>query len=126
MKIGINLPDTLAESTAPWADIVADETHVITFKDGYPCTPGHLLFVPKFNRVDCLYQAMTMAYTHGAWQVEKGAWDGFNIGMNYGIAAGQTVAWPHVHLIPRRFGDVDNPVGGVRAVIPGMADYKNK
>jgi len=124
MKISNNLPDTLGQSTAPWDDIAQDETHVIVFRDRYPCTPGHLLFVPKYNRIDCLYQAMANAYTYGAWQVEKGEWDGFNIGQNVGEVAGQTVNWPHIHLIPRRAGDVEDPVGGVRNTIPGKGNYK--
>jgi ATP adenylyltransferase len=48
---------------------------------------------------------------------------GFNIGVNVGAVAGQTILHCHVHLIPRRRGDVANPRGGVRAVIPGKADY---
>lgn len=48
---------------------------------------------------------------------------GFNIGINNGEAAGQTVGHTHVHLIPRRRGDVQNPTGGVRGVIPGKAAY---
>jgi diadenosine tetraphosphate (Ap4A) HIT family hydrolase len=48
---------------------------------------------------------------------------GFNVGINVGHDAGQTVFHAHVHLIPRRFGDVENPRGGVRAVIPGMQEY---
>jgi diadenosine tetraphosphate (Ap4A) HIT family hydrolase len=44
--------------------------------------------------------------------------------MNWGEAAGQTVAYPHVHLIPRRKGDVEDPVGGVRNTIPGKGNYK--
>jgi len=54
-------------------------------------------------------------------------WDnsvvGANVGINSGVAAGQTVMHCHIHLIPRRQGDVENPRGGVRAVIPGRADY---
>ena len=124
MKISKELPDTLAESSAPWDNVVQDETHVRVFLDRYPCTPGHLLFVPKFNRIDCLHQAFTNAHTHGAWQVETGNWAGFNIGFNSGEAAGQTVAWPHVHLIPRRQGDVEDPVGGIRNTIPGKGNYR--
>ena len=44
--------------------------------------------------------------------------------MNYGKAAGQTVPWPHVHLIPRRNGDMEDPTGGVRHVIPEKGNYK--
>jgi ATP adenylyltransferase len=48
---------------------------------------------------------------------------GFNVGMNCGETAGQTIMHCHVHLIPRRPGDVDRPRGGIRAVIPGKAVY---
>ena len=50
-------------------------------------------------------------------------WEAFNIGINNGEAAGQTVMWPHVHMIPRRKGDTPNPRGGIRNVIPLKADY---
>jgi diadenosine tetraphosphate (Ap4A) HIT family hydrolase len=120
----MNLKEAQQQGIAPWNDIVQDETHVIVFRDRYPCTPGHLLFVPKYNRTDCLNQAMSSAYIHGVWQVDKGEWDGFNIGFNYGEAAGQTVMYPHIHLIPRRTGDVEDPVGGVRNTIPGKGNYK--
>jgi diadenosine tetraphosphate (Ap4A) HIT family hydrolase len=49
--------------------------------------------------------------------------NGFNIGMNAGESAGQTIFHCHIHLIPRRTGDVDNPRGGVRHTIPGKGDY---
>ena len=49
--------------------------------------------------------------------------DGFNIGINVGATAGQTVFHVHVHLIPRRIGDVENPKGGVRGVIPAKQKY---
>ena len=68
--------------------------------------------------------AMEDAVRYGQGQVEQGEWNGFNIGLNYGAAAGQTVAWPHVHLIPRRKGDVSDPVGGVRNTIPGRGNYR--
>jgi diadenosine tetraphosphate (Ap4A) HIT family hydrolase len=56
--------------------------------------------------------------------VASGKFDAFNVGINMGAAAGQTVMYPHVHLIPRRTGDCADPVGGVRGVIPGQANYK--
>jgi diadenosine tetraphosphate (Ap4A) HIT family hydrolase len=58
--------------------------------------------------------------------VKGGEWDGFNIGINWGEAAGQTVMYPHVHLIPRFVGDMADPRGGVRHVIPAKGNYKNK
>jgi diadenosine tetraphosphate (Ap4A) HIT family hydrolase len=64
------------------------------------------------------------AVRYGKDKVKTGDWDGFNVGLNYGKAAGQTVDWPHIHLIPRRTDDVKDPVGGVRNVIPGKGNYK--
>jgi diadenosine tetraphosphate (Ap4A) HIT family hydrolase len=58
--------------------------------------------------------------------VFSGLWDGYNIGINIGEAAGQTVEWPHVHLIPRRKGDMKDPTGGVRHVIPCKGNYKKE
>ena len=118
-------PDTLEESGAPWDDGVREDFHVAVFRDKYPCTPGHLLFVPKYNTMGILNEAFQDAVREGKRMVEAGEWDGFNVGLNYGEAAGQTVNWPHIHLIPRRKGDVQDPVGGVRATIPGKGNYKS-
>ena len=52
--------------------------------------------------------------------------DGFNIGTNSGVVAGQSIMHCHIHLIPRRKGDVDNPQGGVRGVIPSKQHYIRK
>ena len=62
---------------------------------------------------------------HGRRMVERNDCDAFNIGINMGKSAGQTVMYPHVHLIPRRTGDCADPVGGVRGVIHGQANYKS-
>jgi diadenosine tetraphosphate (Ap4A) HIT family hydrolase len=62
---------------------------------------------------------------HGNKMVAEGNCDGFNIGINFGAAAGQTVMYPHVHMIPRRIGDCADPVGGVRNVIPGQGNYRS-
>jgi len=86
-------------------------------------TDGHLLFVPKYNSIGVLSDAFADAVRYGTARVQSGEWDGFNVGVNCGDAAGQTVPWPHVHLIPRRHGDVANPRGGVRNIIPGAGDY---
>lgn len=121
-----SIPDNIDDSTAPWTEFVTEDFHVKVFRDKYPVTPGHLLYVPKYNTVSVLTDAFEDAVRYGKNMVELGEWDGFNVGMNYGEAAGQTVSWPHIHLIPRRHGDVSDPVGGVRNTIPGMGNYKNK
>jgi ATP adenylyltransferase len=119
-----HLPYEISREHAPWTELVWEDFHVQVFEDIYPVTPGHLLFVPKFNTMSVLSQAMQSAVRHGNQGVASGAWDAFNIGMNLGTAAGQTVAWPHVHMIPRRSGDVADPVGGVRNTIPGQGNYR--
>jgi diadenosine tetraphosphate (Ap4A) HIT family hydrolase len=123
-KVFKGLPDHIDDADAPWTELYRDDYHVTVFKDKYPCTPGHLLFVPKYNTIGVLNDAFQDAVIEGKRMVEAGDWDGFNIGLNYGSAAGQTVPWPHIHLIPRRNGDVDDPIGGVRNTIPGKGNYR--
>ena len=110
---------------APWDNLVKDRPMVMVYLDRYPCTPGHKLYVPKQNdNANWIVQAMEEALADGNHMVAQGECDGFNIGFNSGVAAGQTVMYPHVHLIPRRKGDVEDPVGGVRNTIPGKGNYK--
>ena len=118
-----DIPSSIEDSSAPWTSLVREDFHVAVYEDRYPCTPGHLLFVPKHNTMSVVLDAFNDAIIHGQTMIENGQCDGFNIGMNYGSAAGQTVEWPHVHLIPRRHGDVEDPIGGVRNTIPGKGNY---
>jgi len=115
-----------AQSTgvAPWDNLVEDRPLVAVYLDRYPCTPGHRLYVPKDDNSHWVVQAMEHALADGNHMVVSGECDGFNIGFNSGEAAGQTVMYPHIHLIPRRTGDVADPVGGVRNTIPGKGNYR--
>ena len=117
-------PPFIEDSTAPWDNLVEEDFHIKVFYDKYPVTEGHLLFVPKYNTVAVLMDCFETAVHDGIKRVQDGEWDGFNVGFNYGQAAGQTVEWPHVHLIPRRKGDMEDPTGGVRHVIPEKGNYK--
>ena len=121
-----NLDDARAAGVAPWDQSVPElsDFHITVFKDRYPVTRGHLLFVPNYNTDAVIIDCMESAMLHGRRMVEQGHCDGFNIGINLGSAAGQTVMYPHVHLIPRRSGDCADPIGGVRGVILGQANYK--
>jgi len=114
----------IEDSKAPWTELVEEDYHVKVFEDKYPVTSGHLLFVPKYNTVSVLMDCFEAAVQDGIERVQSGEWDGFNVGFNYGAAAGQTVDWPHVHLIPRRKGDMEDPTGGVRHVIPERGNYR--
>lgn len=109
---------------APWTDVLRDEKHYMVFRDAYPVTLGHLLFVPKWNTIDCIQECFRDAMELGEFLKESNDCDAYNVGINRGSAAGQTVMYPHVHLIPRRLGDCEDPVGGVRGVIAGQANYK--
>ena len=129
-RMDISMTTTLnSYKEAPWADenIVHESANVIVYKDGYPVTEGHLLFVPKIveQRRD-ITRCFEIAYDWGVQGVLDYKWTSFNIGINNGVEAGQSVMWPHVHLIPRRKGDVKDSKrvkGGVRHVIPLKGYY---
>lgn len=101
------------------------------FYDEFPVSKGHLLVTPKRHEAD--YFKLTQAereaiqelLEQGKAQLDKVEQpDAYNLGVNIGEAAGQTVFHCHVHLIPRYFGDVANPTGGVRGVIPEKQNYR--
>jgi superfamily II DNA or RNA helicase/diadenosine tetraphosphate (Ap4A) HIT family hydrolase len=104
--------------------------NVIALWDGFPVSPGHLLIVPtrhiatwfdaSSEEQQALTSALEIAKSHIEAQYEP---QGYNIGINVGATAGQTVPHLHVHLIPRYSGDVADPRGGVRHVIPQLANY---
>ena len=114
--------------------IVAENSLGYVIRDGFPVTPGHTLVIPKrhaetffdLTEGELLACNRLLHEQRGAILEEDGAVQGFNIGMNAGAAAGQTVFHCHIHLIPRRVGDVENPRGGVRHVIPGKGFYEAK
>ena len=118
---------------APWCNnpkayqnIVHEDENVIVFKDRYPVTEGHLLFVPKKRERQLdITRCFELAYKWGVRGVCDYKWESFNVGINNGVAAGQSVMWPHVHMIPRREGDTPNPKGGVRNVIPLKGNYED-
>jgi ATP adenylyltransferase len=111
--------------------IVAENALAVTVRDGFPVTPLHTLVIPKrhtdtyFNLFSSERRAIEQLLD--SQQKEISAQDryvgGFNIGINAGEVAGQTIMHCHVHLIPRRGGDVPNPRGGIRHVIPGKGAY---
>ena len=101
-------------------------------EDGYPVTQGHTLIIP-LRCVDD-FSLLTDEELIDAWKLVRRckaqlvrtdpSITGFNLGINLGESAGQTVSHCHIHLIPRRSGDIDDPTGGVRGVIPAKANYK--
>jgi diadenosine tetraphosphate (Ap4A) HIT family hydrolase len=121
-----DLEQAQAAGVAPWDLRVSDLSnfHVTVFEDRFPVAVGHLLFVPNYNTSVTISDAFEAALIYGNSMVASGKFDAFNVGINMGAAAGQTVMYPHVHLIPRNHSDCADPVGGVRGVIPGQANYK--
>lgn len=120
----MDLSQAQQQNIAPWQELTLDLDRVKVYADQFPVTPGHRLFVPASNNVDDIAECFRQAYRLGMILIQQGSCDGFNIGMNYGVSAGQTVMYPHVHCIPRRTGDTPDPTGGVRNVIPGQGNYK--
>ena len=118
-----DLEKALDTKLAPWTDIEFRCKEFWVFNDAYPVSQGHLLFVPTWQNSTCLMACFSAAYKWGYDGLERELWDGFNVGQNVGVAAGQTVMYPHVHMIPRRTGDVNDPRGGIRHVIPNKANY---
>ena len=107
----------------------ANET-AVAFPDAYPVSQGHMLIVPR-RHVASVYD-LDAAEQVGVWSLvaavratlpKEHEAEAFNIGINDGVAAGQTVAHAHVHVIPRYRGDVAEPRGGIRWVIPEKAPY---
>lgn len=110
--------------------IVAESALTLTIRDTFPVSPGHTLIIPK-RHFAALFDA-TPTELGDIWQALRQASellraerqpDGFNVGVNIGAAAGQTVMHLHVHLIPRSWGDQPDPRGGTRRIFPDLADY---
>ena len=111
-------------------DFILENQLAVAVYDQYPVTEGHMLIIPKrhfssffdstpeekaafFELLDSCKVYLDKNYNS----------DGFNIGINVGTDAGQTIMHVHIHLIPRYKGDIENPRGGVRGVIPHKMSY---
>jgi len=114
----------------PENKILYTDNYFFIIEDAFPVSPGHLLIISKALRKDYfslleeekarLIQTIEVAKE---LILKNHIPDGFNIGMNCGEAAGQTVFHFHCHLIPRYIGDMENPRGGIRHCITGKGDY---
>jgi diadenosine tetraphosphate (Ap4A) HIT family hydrolase len=125
-------------SSCPFCDVdrapvVGASAHAFAVRDGYPVAPGHTLVVPRRHIASIfdlapeeqsdLFDLVRRVREDLVSELHP---DGFTVGINDGEAAGQTVMHAHVHVIPRVKGDVSDPRGGVRWVIPGRAPYWEK
>ncbi|HIE1295138.1 HIT family protein [Burkholderia contaminans] len=110
--------------------VLGQNAHALWIRDGFPVSPGHSLIIPKrhvgsffetsLQERAALLELLDQAHAAAGAEFHP---DGFNVGINDGAAAGQTVPHLHIHLIPRFGGDQSDPRGGVRWVIPAKADY---
>lgn len=128
------IPKRIFMNTCPFCSTdrerIAENELAFAIYDKFPVNPGHALIIPKRHVADFfeLSEAERTAcfdLLSEAHQIVSSAYrpDGCNVGINVGVAGGQTIFHVHIHLIPRYHGDVENPKGGVRGVIPEKKEY---
>jgi diadenosine tetraphosphate (Ap4A) HIT family hydrolase len=111
--------------------MIVQNEFAFAIRDGFPVTPSHTLIIPKrhaetyfdLTAEELLACDELLRSLAAEIKSQDPTVEGFNIGMNAGEVAGQTIFHCHIHLIPRRKGDVENPRGGVRHLIPGKGFY---
>ena len=115
----------------PESEIIVNHDLCFARWDKFPVSPGHLLVIPKrhfvsvFDATPDEFNAFREVLVLAREVIEKEYRpDGYNIGVNDGQTAGQSVFHVHIHVIPRYQGDVENPLGGVRGVIPFNQKYR--
>jgi len=138
MQSDLLVGDMLIEPVCPFCHldnsrVIVANDHAIAIPDGYPVTPGHTLIIPK-RHIASFFEAtkeeqaalLDLLAEMRQHLLDEHKPDGFNIGINDGAAAGQTVMHLHIHLIPRYAGDTADPRGGVRWIMPEKAPYWKK
>jgi diadenosine tetraphosphate (Ap4A) HIT family hydrolase len=113
--------------------IISETELTVTIRDGFPISPGHTLVISKrhvasfFEVTETERNELMIALDAAKQKLDhERSPDSYNIGINNGPTAGQTVPHLHIHLIPRFNGDCDDPRGGVRWIFPDKADYWSK
>ncbi len=114
----------------PKEKVIAENDLALAFYDAYPVNEGHVLIIPKrhvetyFDATQDEKNAISLLLARATEKLdERFHPDGYNIGVNVGAAAGQTIFHIHVHLIPRYAGDVPDPRGGVRKIKKSLVPY---
>lgn len=117
----------------PERELVTESAQAYVIRDKYPVNEGHALVIPKrhvtnyFDLSDPEQMACWMLVNRTREELlDQFAPNGINVGINVGRPAGQTIDHVHIHVIPRYDGDVENPTGGVRNVIPERGDYRQE
>ena len=131
--MSVDYPGSCPFCPAKEREIIASHALAVAVTDSFPLTTGHSLVVPRrhvasFFELTSDERLAMLGLLDEAKAVldRQHAPDGYNIGINDGTAAGQTVMHVHVHLIPRYRGDADDPRGGVRWIFPRKAEYWKK
>ena len=111
-------------------DVTRDNALAYATRDTYPVSPGHTLIIPRRHCADFfeltpeeLAACMELLVAEQRALAAAGKPDGYNVGVNVGLAGGQSIHHVHLHLIPRYNGDHPRPQGGVRQILPSKADY---
>jgi diadenosine tetraphosphate (Ap4A) HIT family hydrolase len=117
----------------PESRIVDADGNAVVIRDGFPVSDGHTLIIPRrhvgsfFETTPAERESLLLLLDRAKAELDRlYSPDAYNVGINDGPAAGQTVPHLHIHLIPRYNGDRPDPRGGVRWVIPDKADYWSK
>ena len=125
-----NCPFCGIENKVDKSRIIYEDSTWVAIEDGYPVSKGHTLLIPKRHcktYFDLNYlELVSVGVTIGIVKMmldKKYKPNGYNIGVNCGEASGQTVPHCHIHIIPRYNGDMEDPRGGVRGVIPSKQKY---
>lgn len=116
--------------TFPSTNILLENEMALAFYDKFPVNEGHVLIIPR-RHIGCLFDA-SMEEIINIWELlgevkealnKQFQPDGYNVGVNVGAAAGQTIHHMHVHVIPRYHGDVQDPRGGIRKIKQSLVPY---
>jgi diadenosine tetraphosphate (Ap4A) HIT family hydrolase len=124
------MPSYCLFCTLPTSRVISENLLALMIRDGYPISPGHTLIIRKRHvtsffdiSIEEQKDLFFLLNQARAQLMDEMHPDGFNIGINDGAAAGQTVPHLHIHLIPRFIGDTPDPRGGIRWVLPATARY---
>ena len=125
------MPNTCIFCDPTLTEIILDDVLVYARRDKHPVTSMHTLIIPKrhiesyffldHSEITAVHRVLRAVKEK--IEIKDESVSAFNIGINSGVDAGQSISHLHIHLIPRRKGDVDNPQGGVRGVIPRKQHY---
>ena len=102
-----DIEKALYDGSAPWKEIEYRTKSFWIFRDSTAPCENYMCFVPTFKTMDCLFDTYRAAYKWGYDGIQAEKWQGFNLMQSVGEVAGQGIQYPHIHMIPRREGDLE-------------------